>query len=147
MIKCMTQIITSPYGERLYKGEKVFHKGVDLRSVDLSNRKDLPVIAPEDCIILRQDKDTYGNYFLVVKPIESQHLGYSELKFIHINKTTFNIGQPLQKGNLIGIAIIGGNSTSKHLHYETWKGKNHINPIQYFDDMGFPFEYANQSVS
>lgn len=130
------QKITSPYGQR----GKIFHAGIDLRSVNFQTGADLDILAPEKCKVKRQGKDGYGNYFLIVEPIDSALYGYTEIKFIHIAPTFFGIGAIMEKGANIGRAIIGGNSTQKHLHFETWKELGHSDPVEYFNCMGIKYE-------
>jgi murein DD-endopeptidase MepM/ murein hydrolase activator NlpD len=41
-------------------------------------------------------------------------------------------GQKIQRGELLGYIGSTGTSTAPHLHYEVIKGKNKVNPINYF---------------
>ena len=125
-------VITSKYGPRWNR----FHKGIDLRTVSRATWKDLDIVAPEKCKVLRVGVDGYGNYFLVVKPLENTQ--FKELKFIHIDDYAFKKMSPgmiLHKNEYIGKCIIGGNSQARHLHFETWiefNGKlTHTNPEDY----------------
>jgi murein DD-endopeptidase MepM/ murein hydrolase activator NlpD len=130
IVKTLKLKITSKYGPRWGR----FHKGIDLRSV--SGWKDLDILCPEKSEVLRVGRDGYGNYFLVVKPLENTQ--FKELKFIHIDDHALSHFAPkmiLQKDEYIGKAIIGGNSRSKHLHFETWieidEKLDHTNPEDY----------------
>ena len=139
-IRTIKLVITSPFGMRTLKGKKRrMHRGVDLRSVDHTTWKDLDVIAPETCEVKRQGKDSYGNYFVVLEPISNAY-GYKELKFIHIKKTNFGIGEVIQKGQYISKTIINGNSSALHLHFETWKDKAE-DPVEYFNVMNINYMY------
>jgi len=132
MVKSEYQIITSPFGPRIINGKKSFHRGVDIRTVDLQTRKDIPIVTSEQCKVLRQGIDPYGNYYLVVQLLESS---FDELKYIHITETNFKIGSILITGTFIGYAIIGGNSKAKHLHFETWKNGEPVDPMEYCKEM------------
>lgn len=126
------------------------HRGVDLRSVDFTTWKDQNIIAPEECEVLRVGTDKIGNNFLVVRPFESHENGFRELKFIHICNHALNNfahGQVLNKGDYIGVAIEGGSSKSKHLHFESWVEytSNVIrpqNPVEYFLLMKIKYDYV-----
>lgn len=120
------QVIT-----QIYRGEA--HKGVDLRCVDDVTKENLDVIAPEMMGVIRQGRDGYGNYFLVAQPLESGRA--RELKFIHINETRYQPGRVIQGGEAFARCIIGGNSRSLHLHFETWDVDGHYNPLEYFEEM------------
>ena len=113
------------------------HSGVDLRCVSDTTGENLPVVTPENCEILRQGMDGFGNHFLVVKPLETSD--YKELKFIHIAKTDFEIGQVIDKMDFISFCIIGGNSAALHLHFETWQDEA-VNPLEYFDLLGIEYK-------
>ena len=114
----------------------VKHKGVDLRCVTDDTHKNLPVIATERCQVTRRGVDGYGNNFLVVRPLENTD--FNELKYIHIDKTTFHEGDIIERGDFISYCIIGGNSQSLHLHFETWKDKA-VNPETYFSAAGIDY--------
>lgn len=136
MVKSEYQIITSPFGPRTINGRQSFHRGVDIRTVDFQTWKDIPIVTSEQCKVLRQGKDGYGNYFLVVQPHESN---FDEIKYIHISETKFKIGSILVPDIFLGYAIIGGNSKAKHLHFETWKDGKPVDPIEYFIEMNIKY--------
>lgn len=134
-VKRKYQVITSPFGKR---GD-IMHKGIDLRSIRFSVKGlslgDHDLVACEKCLVRRQGVDGYGNNYLVVEPLTSNIFGYTEIKYIHISKTDFTTGQILEEGDYIGKAILGGNSLAKHLHFETWKGGDAVDPVKYLNDM------------
>lgn len=135
-------IITSPYGMRTYGGQKIFHNGVDLRSVNRETGDLLPIFAPEEMTVKRRGVDGYGNFFLVGTPMES---GYHELKFIHINDKclSMKVGDVLKFGDEIGRTRVGGNSRAHHLHFEVWKDTNtSVDPVEYFDKIGLAWRTA-----
>ena len=129
MIKRKVQKITQRF--------KHNHKGVDLRCVNFTTWINQDIIAPEECRVLRSGLDGYGNYYLVVEPLESK---YDELKFIHIKPVRFEDGEILKKGQYISQCIIGGNSESLHLHFEVWLSGNPINPVLYFNSVGIKYK-------
>jgi hypothetical protein len=124
-IKRTPQLITQMFNAGV-------HNGVDLRCVDDVTGKNLQVVATERCEVLRVGKDNYGNYFLVVKPLEEND--YKELKYIHIDPVNFSIGDIIERNDFISFCRIGGNSKALHLHFETWK-ESASDPLDYFDLM------------
>lgn len=115
------------------------HNGVDLRCVDDGTGENLSVIAPETCQVLREGVDGYGNNFLVVRPLDNDL--FVELKFIHILPTNYRPGTILGRGTHISKCMIGGNSASLHLHFETWKLAGPVDPCLYFDLSGIEYKF------
>jgi len=143
------QVITSPYGMRTLEGIARMHRGIDLRCVRfLPGMGYVPqwanqdVIATEESVVERCGRDSYGNGYVVLKPLEN--IEYKELKYIHINHF-LRVGQPLTKGTKIGKCIIGGSSKAIHLHFETWASHGnkitHVNPTIYLDAMNIPYRF------
>ena len=133
-IKTTKQVITQPF-------KPGTHRGVDLRCVN-KIYKNLPVVVTEACLVRRQGTDGYGNNYLVVEPVVSMH-GYKELKYIHITPTNFQVGQILEEGDIIGKCMIGGNSNSLHLHFETWTAAplKPVYPLEYFRLLKIPYKF------
>ena len=150
MIDREIQIITSPFGLRKLGQREHLHHGVDLRSVNFETYKDQDIITPEQCEVLRVGTDKQKNNYIVVKPLDSYHMGYRELKFIHVdNYALKNItpGDIMGKGAFLGYAVSAG--TGKHLHFETWveytsKRLRPVNPVNYFIEMKIRFEYKGE---
>lgn len=111
------------------------HKGVDLRTYE--NGIPLAIVATERSIVKRQGIDKYGNYFLVVTPLESKHF---EIKYIHLNETEFEIGEELHEGEFISYSRIGGNSRAHHLHFETWD-EYPFDPVKYFEEGNIQYRF------
>lgn len=140
--------ITNVYNWEIYEGKKIFHGGVDLRSVDLKTGKLLPVCVFEESIVIRSGIDKYGNYFLVVKGLESN---YPEIKYIHIDRYDFVKDLILKKNQSIGFSRIGGNSKSHHVHLETWPetvkkavDDERFNPVNYFALLNLKYKIKQQ---
>ena len=125
-----TQLVT-----QIYRGTA--HRGVDLRCVDDVTKENLDVVMPETCEIIRQGKDGFGNYYIVARPVRAGRT--VELKFIHINKTQYELGKIIRQGDAFARCIVGGNSRSLHLHFETWGDDGPYNPSEYFAEMGIDY--------
>lgn len=79
-----------------------------------------------------------GGYGLHV--VVNHGFGYRSL-YAHLGKVTVKTGEKVSRGQTIGKVGSSGLSTAPHLHYEIMKGKNKINPINfYFNDLT-PEEY------
>lgn len=75
----------------------------------------------------------YGNY-TIVKGNSGRYYLYA-----HMSQRKTNVGDKLDKGNLIGLSGTTGNSTGPHLHFEVRKSN------RYGDDIS-PYPYANDGL-
>lgn len=117
-----------------YKGN--IHRGVDIRSYDFKRWKLCNIVATEDQTVIRVGIDGYGNDYIICKPDDETVC--DTIKYIHV-KPAVKEGDRLNGGRKIGVTAIDsdysprrGNSYAHHLHFETWKNGNHIDPIIYF---------------
>jgi murein DD-endopeptidase MepM/ murein hydrolase activator NlpD len=117
-----------------YKGN--IHMGVDVRSYDFKRWKLCPIVATEQQVVIRVGIDGYGNDYIICRPFDDTVA--TELKYIHV-KPSVSEGDILAGGQRIGITAIDsdysprrGNSYAHHLHFETWKGSHHFDPVLYF---------------
>lgn len=124
---------------QIYRGE--VHRGIDLRCVDDETRENLDVTAPCNMEVIRQGRDGYGNYFLVGRPLADARC--REMKFIHINETRYQSGRVIPAGDAFAKCIVGGNSRSLHLHFETWDSDGHYNPIEYLDSLKIKYRFKS----
>lgn len=134
-VKRKKQKITSPYGGR----GTGFHRGVDLRCVNFTNWIQQPFVATEDSTVVRVKRDANDNGIIVLRPDYSD---YDEIKYIHVNIDQWYVrkGDRVKEGDIIGYSEIRGQSKAHHLHYEVWKGKKHIDPVKYFDQIGIDYD-------
>ncbi|OIQ41323.1 MAG: peptidase M23 [Bacteroidetes bacterium MedPE-SWsnd-G1] len=66
------------------------------------------------------------------KHIRIDHgFGYLTL-YAHLSKYNVKRGQKVKRGDLIGFVGNTGRSEAPHLHYEVWKNKHKINPINFY---------------
>lgn len=121
------------------------------RGMDFTAPKGVPVYASGDGIIIRADNKSsgYGNH------IRINH-GYNYISlYAHLSKFNVKKGQRVKRGEVIGFVGSTGRSQAPHLHYEIFKGRKRINPINYyygnltskeFDEMLKVANLENQSL-
>ncbi len=116
------------------------------RGMDFTAPRGTPVYASGDGKVKRADNNSSG----YGKHIRVDHgYGYMSL-YAHLSKYNVKKGQKVKRGDLIGFVGSTGRSEAPHLHYEVFKDKDRINPINFyygslslkeFENM---LKYANQ---
>jgi len=116
------------------------------RGMDFTAPKGTPIYASGDGKVTRADNNSSG----YGKHIRVDH-GYGYLSLYgHLSKYNVKRGQKVKRGDLIGFVGSTGRSEAPHLHYEVFKDKERINPINFyygnlslkeFENM---LKYANQ---
>lgn len=117
--------MASGYGYRSDPFTKVrkMHWGMDF-----SAPRGTPVYAPGDGVVKRADSRSSG----YGKHIRIDHgYGYMTL-YAHLYKYNVKKNQKVKRGDLIGFVGSTGRSEAPHLHYEVWKNKQRINPINFY---------------
>lgn len=121
-------IVASPFGPRWGS----HHNGVDLNAVDE------PVKSLADGVVITTHKDKYPcGGTIVIKHSDGYTTG-----FCHMQKINVQVGQEVQKGDIIGITGGGkgdpgkGRSTGKHLHLVIKKDGKALDPMNYIDKEG-----------
>ncbi len=109
------------------------------RGMDFSAAKGTPIYASGDGKITRADNNSSG----YGKHIRIDH-GYGYLSlYAHMSKYNVKKGQRVKRGDLIGFVGNTGRSEGPHLHYEVWKDKERINPINFYYGSLSEKEFAN----
>ncbi len=116
------------------------------RGMDFTAPRGTPIYASGDGKVTRADNNSSG----YGKHIRIDHgYGYMSL-YAHLSKYNVKKGQKVKRGDLIGFVGSTGRSEAPHLHYEVFKDKERINPINFyygslslkeFENM---LKYANQ---
>lgn len=117
--------MASGYGWRSdpFTKARKFHYGMDFTSP-----KGTPVYATGDGVISRADNGSAG----YGKHIRIDHgYGYVSL-YAHLSKYNVKKGQKVKRGDIIGFVGSTGRSQAPHLHYEVFKDKERINPINFY---------------
>jgi len=122
--------MASGYGYRTdpFTKKRRFHYGMDF-----SARKGTPIYATGNGVVKRADNRSSG----YGKHIRIDHgFGYISL-YAHLSKYNVRRGQRVKRGDIIGYVGNTGRSVGPHLHYEIFKDKKKINPLN--------FHYGNLS--
>lgn len=100
-------------------------------AIDIVTNANLNIYASyQGEVITNSYKYDNGNY-LVIK----QNNGYYVM-YAHLSQKLVNVGDKIQKGQLIGIMGRTGYATGTHLHFSVWDGyphhSNSINPLSFY---------------
>ncbi len=115
--------ITSRFGYRLspFTGKMSVHAGLDIAAAPGS-----PVYAPADGVVVFASYDeSYGKLITI-------DYGYSvTTRFGHLSQIYVQVGQRVNKWDVIGAVGNTGRSTGPHLHYEVRINGTAVDPINY----------------
>lgn len=115
--------ISSKFGRRTdpMKKKKAFHTGIDFRGHTGDK-----VRATADAIV----KTSTSNKVLGKYIILSHENGYETI-FAHLHSRLVKKGEPVKRGEVIGLIGNTGRSTGSHLHYGVRYNKKSIDPTKY----------------
>jgi murein DD-endopeptidase MepM/ murein hydrolase activator NlpD len=134
-VRCSDDIwISSYFGSRddPFTSNRKMHMGVDFVGPKNSN---IYSTANGIVTLTEYSRRGYGNEVII-----DHGFGYCT-RYAHLNKVLVNVGQQIERGQLIGLMGNTGRSTGTHLHYEVWFWNNPINPMYYFADDLAPEEF------
>ena len=117
--------MASGYGYRTdpFTKKRRFHYGMDF-----SARKGTPIYSTGNGVVKRADNRSSG----YGKHIRIDHgFGYISL-YAHLSKYNVRRGQRVKRGDIIGYVGNTGRSVGPHLHYEIFKDKKKINPLNFY---------------
>lgn len=107
----------SPFGGRTYE----FHAGLDI-----DGERGQPVFAPAIGTVTEAGwKGGYGQM------IEIDHGNGLVTRYGHLSRVDVQAGQPISRGQIIGLIGSTGRSTGPHLHYELRMGEKPVNPRRF----------------
>jgi len=116
--------LASGYGVRMHPILKVkrMHMGCDF-----SAPRGTPIFSTGDGKVVKaRFYKTSGNMITI-----DHGYGY-RTKYFHLSRYAVKEGQKVKRGDIIGYVGNTGMSKAPHCHYEIWKDKKHINPVNYF---------------
>lgn len=113
--------MTSPFGYRIHPitGQRRLHGGVDFGAPGGSP---IPSTTGGTVSFAGWNSGGFGNLVKVRQ-------GMWEMLYAHMSKVLVNAGQSVKKGDILGLVGSTGASTGNHLHYETRKNGQRINPM------------------
>jgi murein DD-endopeptidase MepM/ murein hydrolase activator NlpD len=119
--------ISSPFGYRKHPigGGSKMHKGIDLSA----NRGTRSLAADSGVVKFSGWKGGYG-YCVVV-----DHQNGYETLYGHCSKLIADVGDNVNRGDLIAEVGSTGASTGNHLHFEVHKGGTAIDPLQFLPNL------------
>ena len=115
--------VSSLYGYRTdpISGKREFHLGLDL-----AGRSGLPVTSVASGIVTWSGPNQgYGNL------IEISHGNGYITRYAHNKENLVNVGERVEKGEMIAVMGSTGRSTGTHVHFEVVRNGRHINPRNY----------------
>jgi len=106
--------------------------------MDFTAPRGTPIYATGDGIVKRADSRStgYGRHIRI-----DHGYGYVSL-YAHLYKYNVRRGQRVKRGDIIGYVGSSGRSEAPHLHYEIFKDKRRINPINFYYGNLTPEEFA-----
>jgi len=109
------------------------------RGMDFTATRGTPIYATGNGRIQRADNRAAG----FGKHIRVDHgFGYITI-YAHLSQYNVRRGQKVKRGDIIGYVGSTGRSQAPHLHYEVWKDKQRINPINFYTGTLSPLEFEN----
>jgi murein DD-endopeptidase MepM/ murein hydrolase activator NlpD len=96
---------------------------------DLADRKHMPIVAPNSGKVIYADRlGIYGNCLVV------DH-GYGlQTIYGHMSKFDVKVGDPVQKGQQLGLSGETGLAGGDHLHFSMQVDGVQVNPIEWWDE-------------
>ncbi len=116
----------NPFGERSYE----FHPGLDIGG----ERGDVVAVPANGIVTEAGWKGGYGNM------IEVDHGNGLKTRYGHLSRIAVQIGETVQRGQIIGLIGSTGRSTGPHLHYELRLFDKPINPRRFLPPEPFEFK-------
>ncbi len=123
----------SGWGMRIHPIYKIprFHYGMDFTAATGTD-----VFATGIGVIKSATREAgYGNTVVI-----DHGFGY-ETFYAHLSRINVQVGQKVNRGDIIGFVGSTGTSTAPHLHYEVSKNGTKVNPQNYYFQDLTPLEY------
>ena len=115
--------LSSGFGRRIdpFTGRTGRHSGIDV-----SAARGTEVLAPANGVVVSVGRrGPYGRSIMI------DHGNEIITRYGHLDAYNVQIGQSVQRGDVIGFVGSTGRSNAPHLHYEVWVSDRVQNPIHY----------------
>ncbi len=116
--------LSSEFGMRnhpIYK-KKMMHLGIDIKLP-----VGTPILSTSGGIVSKVERAKKGYGYLIV----IQHDEIYETKYAQLSEIKVEVGQKVNKGQVIALSGNSGTSTGPHLHYEVLKNGKAVDPKPY----------------
>lgn len=117
--------ISSPFGWRWLRGERNFHRGMDIAAA-----KGVQILAADAGTVTEAGWDKYLGYYVRI-----DHGNGIETVYGHASKLSETVfaGKKVYQGEVIAYVGSTGNSTGNHLHFAVYvlSSKTYVNPKNY----------------
>lgn len=113
--------IVSPFGARTFINEleRSPHSGVDLKAAE-----GIPIKASNRGRVVLVADHFFGGRSIVI-----DHGGGIQSMYFHLSRVSVQVGQVVEKRDLIGLAGSSGRSTGPHLHFGIRLNGERVNPL------------------
>ena len=115
--------LSSGYGRRTdpFTGKLAWHQGIDF-----AGKANSDVVSVAAGVVTKSAKRSgYGNL------VEINHGGDYVTRYAHANQVLVNVGDVVEKGQVIAHMGSSGRSTGPHVHFEVLKNGAPVNPSNY----------------
>ncbi len=111
-----------PASGRISQGYRFYH-----RAIDIANKNSGPILAADAGVVTTAawTGGGYGNAIVV------EHGNGFQTLYAHLSAVQVQVGQRVNRGNVIGQMGTTGRSTGIHLHFEIRQGGTLVNPMNY----------------
>lgn len=124
-------LVSREYGPGYEEYEDGVHKGIDFAVAGGT-----PIPAPADgTVIAKAYEEERGNYLIISHGTQD---GYElTTRYYHLQSPSpLGVGDTVVKGETVGLVGTTGLSTGNHLHYETRRNGEHMNPRSFMSIYG-----------
>lgn len=129
--------ISSPFGYRIHpiRKTRAFHRGADVAA---DRGTPIYAIAPGRVSVVMsgcagENNSCGGGFGNHIRIVHSNNPSVSESVYAHLQSVNVSQGQIVIAGQQIGLMGSSGRSTGPHLHFETWRNGQAINPEDVMD--------------
>lgn len=117
-------------GHDPFTGKDVFHRGVDVAA-----NTGTPIMAPAAGIVTVATT-SFGEIPAAGTVIILDHGSGWETRYFHLGRLEVEVGQRVERGEVVAEVGSTGRSTGPHLHLEVWHGEDHIDPYSVIHSIG-----------
>ena len=119
--------LSSAYGKRIdpITGQPAWHAGIDFAG---SQGSDVVAVA-SGVVVFSDRRDGYG------KMVEIHHGNGISSRYGHHEKLLVEVGEVVNKGDVIGLMGSSGRSTGPHVHFEVLRNGKNIDPSRFISDV------------